>query len=73
MSLLQNAQGIEQLAFKEGFTATVPGQGRERRDKGIMAGYFAEIGFNSPQGNNKAGLNPIFPAYFCKQRQMLAI
>lgn len=44
MSLLQNAQGIEQLAFKEGFTATVPGQGRERRDKGIMAGYFAEIG-----------------------------
>ncbi|MOA11635.1 hypothetical protein D3C78_1315870 [compost metagenome] len=73
MSLLYDAQGIEQLGLEEGLPPPFPGQGRQRRYQRKVSGQFAEIGFYAPQGDNKTGLNPIFMAYLGEQRQMPAI
>ena len=73
MSLLYDMQGIKQLPFEKGLTSTIPGQRGQRRNEREFTGQFTEIGFDAPQGDNKARLYVIFCPYFCEQRQMLTI
>ncbi|MNH14400.1 hypothetical protein D3C79_739920 [compost metagenome] len=73
VSLLYDAQRIEQLPLEEVLSPPFPGQGSQGRYQGEITGQFTEIGFDAPQGDNKTGLHPIFLTYFREQRQMLAI
>ncbi len=62
---------MKKLGAEEVAAPRIEGQGREGSNDREGAEIAAVVGFQAPEGDQKAGLNPVLSLYLRQQRAML--
>ena len=71
MALVEDGEGVEQLAAEEGAAAAVVSQRGQRGDYRKAPSVATEIRFDGPQGDDEAGLDAVLARHPIEQRLVL--